>query len=152
MIDYVTSRHTRDDAGGMTSTATRSSLVRWGARARASTARNARARDGRATMIRPRAREPRGDDERASPDAVDADARRRDERARALEAASERARGDAVWARMAGYDWLSAGMGSCLCAGYFVWRGDDAGASLVIAATATIAAVVFEEVMRDGGW
>ena len=135
MIDYVTSRHTRDDAGGMTSTATRSSLVRWGARARASTARNARGRDGRATMIRPRAREPRGDDERASPDA-----------------ASERARGDAVWARMAGYDWLSAGMGSCLCAGYFVWRGDDAGASLVIAATATIAAVVFEEVMRDGGW
>ena len=134
MIDYVTSRHTRDDAGGMTSTATRSSLVRWGARARASTARNARVRDGRATMIRPRAREPRGDDERA------------------LEAASERARGDAVWARMAGYDWLSAGMGSCLCAGYFVWRGDDAGASLVIAATATIAAVVFEEVMRDGGW
>ena len=80
------------------------------------------------------------------------DARRRDERARALDAASERARGDAVWARMAGYDWLSAGMGSCLCAGYFVWRGDDAGASLVIAATATIAAVVFEEVMRDGGW
>jgi len=135
MIDYVTSRHTRDDAGGMTSTATRSSLVRWDARARASTARNARGRDGRATMIRPRAREPRGDDERASPDA-----------------ASERARGDAVWARMAGYDWLSAGMGSCLCAGYFVWRGDDAGASLVIAATATIAAVVFEEVMRDGGW
>ena len=134
MIDYVTSRHTRDDAGGMTSTATRSSLVRWGARARASTARNGRGRDGRATMIRPRAREPRGDDERA------------------LEAASERARGDAVWARMAGYDWLSAGMGSCLCAGYFVWRGDDAGASLVIAATATIAAVVFEEVMRDGGW
>ncbi len=57
-----------------------------------------------------------------------------------------------MWARMAGYDWLSAGMGSCLCAGYFVWRGDDAGASLVIAATATIAAVVFEEVMRDGGW
>ena len=135
MIDYVTSRHTRDDAGGMTSTATRSSLVRWDARARASTARNGRGRDGRATMIRPRAREPRGDDERASPDA-----------------ASERARGDAVWARMAGYDWLSAGMGSCLCAGYFVWRGDDAGASLVIAATATIAAVVFEEVMRDGGW
>ena len=135
MIDYVTSRHTRDDAGGMTSTATRSSLVRWDARARASTARNARGRDGRATMIRPRAREPRGDDERASPDA-----------------ASERARGDAVWTRMAGYDWLSAGMGSCLCAGYFVWRGDDAGASLVIAATATIAAVVFEEVMRDGGW
>ena len=135
MIEYVTSRHTRDDAGGMTSTATRSSLVRWGARARASRARNGRGRDGRATMIRPRAREPRGDDERASPDA-----------------ASERARGDAVWARMAGYDWLSAGMGSCLCAGYFVWRGDDAGASLVIAATATIAAVVFEEVMRDGGW
>jgi len=135
MIDYVTSRHTRDDAGGMTSTATRSSLVRWGARARASTARNGRGRDGRATMIRPRAREPRGDDERASPDA-----------------ASERARGDAVWARMAGYDWLSAGMGSCLCAGYFVWRGDDAGASLVIAATATIAAAVFEEVMHDGGW
>ena len=135
MIDYVTSRHTRDDAGGMTSTATRSFLVRWGARARASTARNGRGRDGRATMIRPRAIEPRGDDERASPDA-----------------ASERARGDAVWARMAGYDWLSAGMGSCLCAGYFVWRGDDAGASLVIAATATIAAVVFEEVMRAGGW
>ena len=71
--------------------------------------------------------------------------------ARALDAASERARGDAVWARMAGYDWLSAGWDR-VCARDTCLARDDAGASLVIAATATIAAVVFEEVMRDGGW
>jgi len=56
---------------------------------------------------------------------------------------------------MASYDWLSAGMGSCLCAGYFVWRGSEVGSSLAIAATATIAAVAFEEMIREGergGW
>jgi len=61
----------------------------------------------------------------------------------------------AVLARMASYDWLSAGVGSCLCAGYFVWRGSEVGSSLTIAATATIAAVAFEEMLREGergGW
>ncbi|CEF97416.1 unnamed product [Ostreococcus tauri] len=51
--------------------------------------------------------------------------------------------------RVMSKDWLSAGTGAALCAGFFVSRGENVGAAASIFCAATVMAVVVEDVLED---